>query len=94
MVASCATIADMSNEAISLRSLLNLKNMRLSQLATALNVNKSLVTRWSQKQVPAERVLQVESATGIPRDMIRPDIYGVAPKAKAKRSRSAKEAAE
>jgi DNA-binding transcriptional regulator YdaS (Cro superfamily) len=84
----------MRTDATNLKSLLGLKNMRLSHLAAALKVNKSLVTRWSQNKVPAERVLDVETATGIPRDMLRPDLYGAAPKPKAKAKRATKEAAE
>lgn len=86
----------MSNEASTLKYLLGVKNMRLSQLAVALKVNKSLVTRWAQKKVPAERVIDVEKATGIPREFLRPDLYGAAPKPvpKPKSKRPVKEAAE
>lgn len=58
-----------------LADLLRDKGMRLSDLAKALRINKSLPTRWSRKRVPAERVIEVEKATGIPRQEIRPDIY-------------------
>lgn len=85
----------MSTELPNLRALLNAKKIKPSELAKALKVNKSMVTRWSQNKVPAERVLTVEAATGIPRDMIRPDLYGVALKpSKAKGKRPMKEAAE
>ena len=49
--------------------------MRLTDLASALGVNKATVTRWCQNRVPAEVVIGVENATGIPRHKIRPDIY-------------------
>lgn len=49
------------------------KGTKPSSLATKLGLNKSTVSRW--KRIPAERVLQVEKATGIPREEIRPDIY-------------------
>lgn len=47
----------------------------MASVAIAAGVDKATVTRWGQKRVPAERVLQVERITGIPRHMLRPDIY-------------------
>lgn len=67
---------DMSNETPSLKELLEAKNMRLAQLATALKVNKSLVTRWNQNRVPIERLADVERVTGISRQVLRPDVFG------------------
>jgi DNA-binding transcriptional regulator YdaS (Cro superfamily) len=58
-----------------LQALLAEKGLRLIDLARTLGVNKATVTRWSQGDVPAENVLTVERATGIPREKIRPDIY-------------------
>jgi hypothetical protein len=49
------------------------------QLATArlVGVTQPTVFRWlrQHKALPAEHVLTVESATGIPRYVLRPDIY-------------------
>jgi DNA-binding transcriptional regulator YdaS (Cro superfamily) len=42
-------------------------------VARALGVTRGAVTKW--RQVPAERVLAVEKATGIPRERLRPDLY-------------------
>ncbi len=58
-----------------LQALLAEKGLRLIDLSRILGVNKATVTRWSQRNVPAENVLTVERATGIPRERIRPDIY-------------------
>jgi DNA-binding transcriptional regulator YdaS (Cro superfamily) len=58
-----------------LQALLAEKGLRLIDLSRTLGVNKATVTRWSQGGVPAENVLTVERATGIPREKIRPDIY-------------------
>lgn len=33
------------------------------------------ISKWEKGQVPAERVLEVERETGIPRHLIRPDLY-------------------
>lgn len=45
-------------------------------LALRLGVRQSVVSNWkSRGRVPAERVLEVEQATGIPREEIRPDLY-------------------
>ncbi|QAY96680.1 CI repressor [Methylovirgula ligni] len=46
-----------------------------AKLAEALNVDRSIVSRWIERRVPAERVLEVERATGIHRSKIRPDLY-------------------
>lgn len=54
------------------------RGKKLSDLASSLNINKSTVSRW--KRVPAERVIEVEKATGIPREEIRPDIYPADPR--------------
>jgi YdaS antitoxin of YdaST toxin-antitoxin system len=44
-------------------------------LSRALNsdVTPQAISQW--KQVPASRVLKVESATGVPRYRLRPDLY-------------------
>ena len=58
-----------------LKSLLSEIGMRRADLARALKVNKSLVTRWSQRRVPVERVAAVSDATGIPKHKLRPDVF-------------------
>lgn len=58
--------------------LLSARGIRRIDLAKALGVDKSLVTRWVQGRVPAERVADVERVTGIPRHELRPDIFGSA----------------
>jgi hypothetical protein len=40
-------------------------------------VHKTTVMRWEEKQVPAERVLEIEGMTGISRHVLRPDLYPV-----------------
>jgi DNA-binding transcriptional regulator YdaS (Cro superfamily) len=46
-----------------------------SALAKALEqkITPQAISQW--KQVPAERVLDVERITGVPRHELRPDIY-------------------
>ena len=47
-----------------------------SKLAFALDIKPQAVQQWcSSGSVPAERVIQVESLTGISRHDLRPDIY-------------------
>lgn len=48
----------------------------LEDIGDALGVNKSTVLRWEQDRIPAERVIDVERATGIPRAKLRPDLFG------------------
>jgi len=44
-----------------------------SGLARILAISSQAVSQW--RRVPAERVIDVERATGIPRHELRPDIY-------------------
>jgi len=44
-------------------------------LARGIGVSYQAIQSW-KKRIPAERVLDVERATGIPRDRLRPDLYG------------------
>lgn len=48
-----------------------------TKLATLLGITASAVSQWDR--VPAERVLDVEAATGVSRYQLRPDIYGEQP---------------
>jgi DNA-binding transcriptional regulator YdaS (Cro superfamily) len=48
-------------------------------MARLLGVSQTAVWKWlneaDSKQLPAEHVLKVEAATGVPRHDLRPDIY-------------------
>jgi DNA-binding transcriptional regulator YdaS (Cro superfamily) len=46
---------------------------RAYRLAKHLHITPQSVYKW--KKVPAERVIQVEQFTGIPRTTLRPDVY-------------------
>lgn len=49
-----------------------------SELARLLDIKQQSVHEWvTRGRVPAERVLQIERVTGVPRHLIRPDIYPV-----------------
>lgn len=50
-----------------------------TKAAAALGLkNPSIVMNWRTRgKVPADRVLDVEAATGISRHTLRPDIFGV-----------------
>lgn len=68
-----------------LTSISELKAAALDEARRALNGNTGLskalggrptsqaIGQWTQ--VPAERVIAVEKATGVPREKLRPDIY-------------------
>lgn len=61
-----------------LRRYLKEERGRASRLAEALDIHPSAVSQWAQ--VPPERVLDVEKATGLSRYALRPDIYGNEPR--------------
>jgi DNA-binding transcriptional regulator YdaS (Cro superfamily) len=60
---------------------LNEERGRRKALAETLGMYPSALSQWSQ--VPADKALAVEAATGIPRYDLRPDVYGPAPRAVA-----------
>ena len=60
-----------------LPDLLKMRGLRPIDLAKGLGVDKATVTRWGQKQVPAQRVEQVSKFTGIPPKTLRPDLAGL-----------------
>ena len=45
-----------------------------TDLARLLGVTSSAVSQW--RRIPIERAAQVERITGIPRQQLRPDIFG------------------
>ena len=48
-----------------------------TKLAEAIGVTQGHVSQWlHRKKVPAEKVVPIEKATGIPRQSLRPDIFG------------------
>lgn len=58
-----------------LEAVLERHKMNKTRLAGVMNVDKSTVTRWCQKKIPAERVADVSRATGISSHELRPDIF-------------------
>jgi TorA maturation chaperone TorD len=50
----------------------------VTELARRLGVAQPSISNWTK--VPAERVLLVESASGVGREVLRPDLYSAAPK--------------
>lgn len=48
----------------------------VNALARKLKLHQTAVSLWKiRKRLPAERVLEVERATGVSRHELRPDIY-------------------
>ena len=52
------------------------------RIARELGITHGAVSQW--QKVPAERVLDVERITGIPRHELRPDIYPLDQKERSK----------
>jgi DNA-binding transcriptional regulator YdaS (Cro superfamily) len=45
----------------------------LRKLATLLSIQHSAILKW--KAVPAHRILEIEQKTGVPREILRPELY-------------------
>jgi excisionase family DNA binding protein len=52
--------------------------MSLQEIADLLDVHKTTVLRWEAGKIPAERVLELEKITGIPRRRLRADLFNAA----------------
>lgn len=52
---------------------LRAKRGRLTRLAEKLEVSPSTILTW--KQIPPQRCIAIEEFTGIPKSVLRPDIY-------------------
>lgn len=49
-------------------------------LANALGIKSPSISGWyDRKKIPVERVIAIESATGVSRHELRPDVFGPAP---------------
>lgn len=62
----------MSQNGMSIRSIIK-KAGGPSRVARLLGIHHSAVIRW--ENVPYERVIPLEAATGIPREELRPDLF-------------------
>lgn len=54
--------------------------VNISQLSKDLGLSRQAVYKWqwNAKGIPAERCLEIEKLTGIPRCQLRPDLWGYA----------------
>lgn len=44
-----------------------------------LGLDRSAPFQWQKRRkIPADRIVEIERLTGIPRQRLRPDLYGVA----------------
>ena len=61
------------------------RHVKAGTLAERIGIDRSTLTRYETDKIaiPPERVLLIEGLTGIPRDALRPDIYGPPISAKA-----------
>lgn len=50
----------------------------LRALARLLGITYQAIQQW--ERVPAERVVEIERLTGVPRERLRPDLYRTPPK--------------
>lgn len=53
-------------------------------LANALGIKSPSISGWyDRKKIPVERVIAIESATGVSRHELRPDVFGPSPQGEA-----------
>ncbi|MCG4273924.1 helix-turn-helix domain-containing protein [Acetobacter senegalensis] len=71
----------MSQNGMSIRSIIK-KAGGPSRVARLLGIHHSAVIRW--ENVPYERVIPLEAATGIPREELRPDLFKRTPAEEAR----------
>lgn len=45
----------------------------LAKVSRGLGLTRAAIVKWDK--VPAERVVQIEEITGIPREQLRPDLF-------------------
>ena len=45
------------------------------KLADAMGLSRQAVYRWRATGVPADRLIELEALTGVPRTELRPDLY-------------------
>jgi DNA-binding transcriptional regulator YdaS (Cro superfamily) len=53
----------------------------VSALARKLGIKPQAISQW--EDVPAQRILEIEVATGMPREELRPDLYRKTPASQA-----------
>ena len=58
------------------RTYLEKNKQIVDELAASLGVNRTTIWRWKTGKVPVERLADVERVTKIPRQKLRPDIFG------------------
>ncbi len=69
----------MSNHPIA--SYRSAQGLSLSQFAERIGVSRSYACQWETgaRRVPAERAVEIERITGIPREQLRPDLFSKEP---------------
>jgi DNA-binding transcriptional regulator YdaS (Cro superfamily) len=56
---------------------LAIEKMGSARAARALGLSQQALWQWHR--VPSHRILQVEAVTGVPRELLRPDLYDQPP---------------
>ena len=62
------------DEALAVREAMGLHPRNKVELASALDISKQALSTWAK--VPPARALAIEQLLGVPRTILRPDIFG------------------
>lgn len=54
------------------------RGVKMADIAKALDIDKSNVTRWNQTKVPVDRLVVLKEKFGIDPEKVRPDIMAIA----------------
>jgi len=52
------------------------EGISMSELARRLGVHRSAVLHWERGRISPQRAVDLERRIGIPREVLRPDIFG------------------
>lgn len=75
MVSDLEILADMETVTALKEYRTTVAQRQLKEMAAELGVAPSVLHKWENKRVPADKCAHVEDVTGIPCHVLRPDVF-------------------